>query len=150
MSRPETNPQRSLTDNSVGRIIAETDSPRTRESLFADLRTLGISDGDRVIVHTSMRSLGWVNGGAVAYIRALQDAVGDTGTIVMPTQSSDNSDPNDWRHPPIPKDWIEGVKRTMLPYDPAVTPTWRMGVVPELFRTMPAVFRTVTCLSMSS
>jgi len=30
----------------------------------------------------------------------------------------------------------------MLAYDPAVTPTWRMGTVPELFRSLPGVFRS--------
>jgi aminoglycoside 3-N-acetyltransferase len=142
MSRREPNPQRKLKDDSIAQVIAESKSPRTRESLARDLKQLGVESGDRLIVHTSMRSLGWVNGGAIAYIQALQDAVGDTGSIVMPTQSGDYSDPAGWRHPPIPAEWIAEVKRTMLAYDPAVTPTWRMGTVPELFRTLPGVFRS--------
>ncbi len=142
MPPQKTNPQRSLTDDSVGRVIASTNSPRTRESLGHDLAVLGVSHGDRLIVHTSMRSLGWVNGGAVAYIQALMDAVGTAGTIVMPTQSSDYSDPGSWRHPPVPPDWVDAVKRTMPAFDPAVTPTWRMGAAPELFRTMPGVARS--------
>lgn len=142
MPLSETNPQRSLSDDSVGRIIADTESPRTRESLKSDLKTLGVKHGDRLIVHTSMRSMGWVNGGVVAYIQALMDAVGPDGTIVMPTQSSDYSDPGDWRHPPVPPGWVDEVRRTMPAYDAAVTPTWRMGAVPELFRTMPGVFRS--------
>ncbi|MCH7971806.1 MAG: AAC(3) family N-acetyltransferase [Chloroflexi bacterium] len=142
MPPPETNPQRSLRDDSVGRIIADTESPRTRESLVGDLKALGVEHGDRLIVHTSMRSMGWINGGAVAYIQALMDAVGPDGTIVMPTQSSDYSDPGGWRHPPIPATWVDEVRRTMPAYDAAVTPTWRMGAAPELFRTMPGVFRS--------
>jgi len=142
MPPPETNPQRSLSDDSVGRVIADTQSPRTRESLGRDLASLGVSYGDRLIVHTSVRSLGWVNGGAIAYIQALMDAVSTTGTIVMPTQSGDYSDPGSWRHPPVPPEWVDAVKRTMPAFDPAVTPTWRMGVTPELFRTMPGVVRS--------
>jgi aminoglycoside N3'-acetyltransferase len=76
MPRFSINPQKELKDDSTRRVIAETDSPRTRESLNRDLRNIGVAEGDRVIVHTSMRSLGWVNGGAVAYIQALQDAPG--------------------------------------------------------------------------
>jgi aminoglycoside 3-N-acetyltransferase len=89
-----------------------------------------------------MRSMGWINGGALAYIQALMDAVGPGGSIVMPTQSGNNTDPGGWRHPPIPPEWVDEVRRTMPAYDPAVTPTWRMGAVPELFRTMPGVFRS--------
>jgi aminoglycoside 3-N-acetyltransferase len=142
MPRPDTKPQRSLTDDSVSRLIAETDAQRTRESLLQDMRAIGIQTGDRIMAHTSMRSLGWVNGGAVAYIQALQDAVGENGAIVMPTQSGYNSDPGDWRHPPIPPEWVDEVKRTMPAYDQALTPTRRMGAVSELFRTMPGVFRS--------
>jgi aminoglycoside 3-N-acetyltransferase len=142
MSPPEINPQRKLSDESTAKVIAETYTPRTRESLATDLRRLGVETGDKIIVHTSMRTLGWVNGGAVAYIQALQDAVGSDGLIMMPTQSGDYSDPSSWRHPAIPADWVEEVKRTMPAYDPAVTPTWRMGTVPELFRKMPGVFRS--------
>jgi aminoglycoside 3-N-acetyltransferase len=142
MPRFSINPQKELKDDSTRRVIAETDSPRTRESLNRDLRNIGVAEGDRVIVHTSMRSLGWVNGGAVAYIQALQDAVGAAGSIVMPTQSGDVSDPANWRHPAIPREWVDEIKRTMPAYDPAVTPTWRMGTVPEQFRTMPGVIRS--------
>ncbi|MEE8046988.1 MAG: AAC(3) family N-acetyltransferase [Dehalococcoidia bacterium] len=142
MPRFAINPQRELRDASTAGVIAETDTPRTRESLASDLSDLGVALGDRVIVHTSMRSLGWVNGGPVAFIQALQDAVGSDGSIVMATQSGDLSDPGDWRHPVIPADWVDEVKRTMPAYDPAVTPTWRMGAVPELFRTMPGVVRS--------
>ena len=142
MPRRESNPQRELKDDSIARLIAESKAPRTRESLARDLDQLGVMTGDRLIVHTSMRSLGWVNGGAVAYIQALQDAVGNTGSIVIPTQSGDYSDPGGWRHPPIPAEWVAEVKRTMPAYDPAVTPTWRMGTVSELFRTIPGVIRS--------
>ena len=142
MPRRESNPQRELKDDSIARVIAESKAPRTRESLARDLDQLGVMTGNRLIVHTSMRSLGWVNGGAVAYVQALQDAVGSTGSIVMPTQSGDYSDPSGWRHPAIPVEWVAEVKRTMPAYDPAVTPTWRMGTVSELFRTLPGVIRS--------
>ncbi len=71
MPRFSINPQKELKDDSTARVIAETDSPRTRESLRNDLRSIGVETADRVIVHTSMQTLGWVNGGPVAYIQAL-------------------------------------------------------------------------------
>lgn len=123
-------------------LIASTPSPRTRQSLAADLAVLGLQPGSTVIVHSSLRSLGWVVGGAVTFIHSLMDAVTENGTIVMPTQSTDYTDPAGWRHPPVPEAWHDGIRASMPPFDPARTPTRRMGTVPELFRTWPGVLRS--------
>jgi aminoglycoside 3-N-acetyltransferase len=135
-------PIRSFGDTTEREIIAATPSPRTRASLAADLRSLGLRGGDTIIVHTSVRSLGWVNGGAVAYLQALMDVLTVRGTLVMPTQTSHISDPAGWRHPPVPAEWVKEVRATMPAFDPARTPTRRMGAAPELFRTWPGVLRS--------
>ncbi len=49
------------------------------------LGELGITSGDTVLVHSSLRSFGWVEGGPEAIIEALLQAVGPRGCIVMPT-----------------------------------------------------------------
>ena len=56
-------------------------------------KKLGLQEGDNVIVHTSLSSLGFVCGGAQIVIEALLNTVNDCGTIVMPTQSWKNLDP---------------------------------------------------------
>ena len=43
-----------------------------------------------VLVHLAMSKLGWIIGGAEAVILALLEAVGDSGTIMMTTNSSNN------------------------------------------------------------
>lgn len=86
-------------------------------------------------------------GSARGVIEGLQRAVGDGGTIMMPTYSGDNSDPDSWIHPPVPDSWVEEIRAEMLPYDPARTPSRKMGVVPELFRTWPGVVRSPHPLS---
>jgi len=57
----------------------------TRESVALALRKLGLAEGDLVMVHASFRSLGPVDGGARAIALAVCDAVGESGTVVMPT-----------------------------------------------------------------
>ncbi len=63
-------------------LIDETPEPRTRESLGADLRALGVTPGMTLIVHSSLSSLGWVCGGPVAVVQALMDVVTPEGTLV--------------------------------------------------------------------
>jgi aminoglycoside 3-N-acetyltransferase len=114
----------------------------TVESLTVDLGALGVAPGSVVLVHSSLSALGWVCGGPVAVIEALRSAVGDDGTVVMPAHSDDVSDPSRWEAPPLPADWWPGIRETMPPYDPLVTPTSWMGVVPENFRSWPGVVRS--------
>ena len=57
----------------------------TRAELAADLARLGVARGDTLFIHSSLKSLGFVEGGAAAVVRALQDAVGPEGTLLLPT-----------------------------------------------------------------
>ncbi|SDY66144.1 aminoglycoside N(3)-acetyltransferase [Thermoactinomyces sp. DSM 45892] len=114
----------------------------TLTSLKEDLRNLGVHKGMTLIVHSSLSKLGWVCGGAEVVCRALMEIVTDQGTILMPTQTPGNSDPAHWVSPPVSEDWWESIREHMPPYDPAYTPTMGMGVVPELFRTLPGVLRS--------
>ena len=59
----------------------------TKEMIIKELKALGLEKGDAVMVHTSLKSMGYVCGGAQAVIEALIDVVGSDGTIMMPTQS---------------------------------------------------------------
>jgi aminoglycoside 3-N-acetyltransferase len=127
---------------SEAEIIANTPNPRTRQSLSEDLRQLGIEPGMTLLVHSSLSSIGWVNGGPMAVIQALQDALGPDGTLVMPTHSSDLSDPALWENPPVPEPWWAIIRTTMPPFDPASTPTRGMGRIPENFRTLAGVLRS--------
>jgi aminoglycoside 3-N-acetyltransferase len=123
-------------------IVFSTMAPITRSRIARDLTALGLGTGDTVMVHASLKSLGWVCGGAQTVILALLDVLGEGGTLVMPTHSTQLTDPAKWQAPPVPESWWPDIRAEMPPYDPARTPTRNMGVIPELFRTWPGVRRS--------
>ncbi len=127
---------------SEGQIVQETPLPRTRESLRHDLQEIGVVPGMTIIVHSSLRSIGWVSGGAVAVVQALLDAVTPESTIIVPTHTSGYSNPAAWQAPPVPKEWWPIIYQTMPAFDPQVTPTEYMGKIVEVFRTWPGVLRS--------
>ena len=58
-----------------------------KEEIVQKLREVGLEKGDVVMVHTSLKQMGYVCGGAQTVIEALMEVVGKDGTIMMPTQS---------------------------------------------------------------
>ncbi|MFE9409082.1 aminoglycoside N(3)-acetyltransferase [Streptomyces sp. NPDC006704] len=114
----------------------------TRDTLADDLRTLGVRPGETLLVHSSLTSLGWVCGGAVTVVRSLLDTLGETGTLVVPAFSNDNSDPAHWSRPAVPEEWWEPIRATLPAYDPPTTPSRGVGAVPEAVRTWPGALRS--------
>lgn len=63
----------------------------TFENLVEGFRELGVKEGDTLLVHSSYKSLGEVDGGPQTVIRALEAALGTDkdGTLIMPTFNFD-------------------------------------------------------------
>jgi len=63
----------------------------TFEQLVEGFRNLGVAEGDTLLVHSSYKSLGEVDGGPQTVIRALETLLGTDkdGTLIMPTFNFD-------------------------------------------------------------
>jgi len=112
-------------------------------SLASDLRVLGVPAGGVVLMHSSLRSIGFVAGGPQAVVEALLEVLTPDGTLVVPTHTPDNTDPAHWRNPPVPAPWWPVIRDESPGFDPALTPAGRaMGRLAELVRTWPGARRS--------
>jgi aminoglycoside 3-N-acetyltransferase len=127
----------------VSVVVITTDRPLvTVDLLAADFARLGVRAGDTLLVHASMRAIGWICGGPTVVVQALLDAVGPSGTIVVPAQTPYNRDPSHWSHDPIPEEWWPAVRDHQPAFDPALTPSTAMGALAERVRTWPGAARS--------
>lgn len=124
------------------KIVKKSTEPVTSEILKKDLYKIGLRKSMIVLLHSSLSSIGWVCGGAVAVILALENILGPEGTLIMPSQSTSLSDPKEWKNPPVPKSWWDSIRSTMPPYERDLTPASGIGVIPEVFRKQKGVLRS--------
>jgi aminoglycoside N3'-acetyltransferase len=93
------------------------------------LRELGVENGGVLLVHTSFRATRPVERGPVGLIEALRDALGPSGTLVMPSWSGDGD----------------------APFDPLTTPVPpSLGVVADTFWRLPDVLRSNHCQAFAA
>jgi len=59
----------------------------TQAKIVAALRAVGVREGDVLLVHSSLSVLGYVEGGAETVLAALREAVGASGTVLLPAFS---------------------------------------------------------------
>lgn len=113
-----------------------------RDDVVRALKQVGVRPGQAIMVHTSLGSLGYVLGGAQAIIEALLECVGPEGTLMMPTQSWRNLDPDAGVHWDVPEAWWPVIREQWPAYDKDITPTNTMGAVAEMFRRWPGALRS--------
>lgn len=113
-----------------------------KKDIVDALRQIGIKSGQNIMVHTSMKSFGFVCGGPQIIIEALIEVVGEDGTIMMPTQTWKNMDPAYGVHWQEPKEWWNIIRDNWPAYDKDITPTNSMGAVAEMFRKWPGTLRS--------
>ena len=102
----------------------------SQQQLVADLQQLGIEQGDTVFLHSSLRSLGYVEGGPASVIAALQQTVGPEGNILLPAYY-------------LPGGTIEATCQLAdYQFDPRIHGT-HMGRLPETFLKSSGVKRSL-------
>jgi aminoglycoside 3-N-acetyltransferase len=89
--------------------------------------------GNHVIVHASLSSFGRVEGGAIAVCAALIDAVGDSGTVMMPAFTAAET----WFRP------VPGEPRGRpVAFHADLSVSRPVGAIAEAFRRLPGVLRS--------
>ncbi|MER5530149.1 AAC(3) family N-acetyltransferase [Streptomyces sp. NPDC002677] len=120
-------------------------SAHTAADLGDDLRELGLREGDVVLVHASLRTVGRTAEGAETVLGALRRAVGPSGTIVVPAFTADNSLTSSAHRERIRGMTAEqsaAFRANMPGFDPATTASSGMGALAERLRTSPGALRS--------
>jgi len=101
----------------------------TKEDLISKLKVIGVKNGSTLFVHSSLSSLGFIEGGEKMVLEALLDAIGPKGTLVMPTFG-----------------WYPADNRDYISEDPPVfncnITTSKLGAISEYFRNKKNVWRS--------
>jgi len=103
-----------------GRIV-------TKQILLNDLKKIGIEKGDALIVHSSLSHMGYVEGSAASVVEALLEAVGESGTLMMPA----------FAHQTFSKYYLDSDPV----FDVMNSPS-KAGAITEVFRKQPGVLRS--------
>lgn len=111
----------------------------TKAQLVEDLRELGLREGGNVLAHTSLRSIGKIEGGAETLVAAFREVLGPTGTLLVPTFTFDHVDPTSSEHRDASPTDLERMRTLVPPYEealPASSVRWT-GVFPDVVRQQP-------------
>lgn len=96
--------------------------PLTNSGIADSLVSLGIKPGELLFMHSSLSSLGPVEGGANTVVDALLEVLGTNGTLVVPTFNG-------------------SIRKSNQPFDPNKTPS-EVGSITECVRNRPDSFRS--------
>lgn len=110
--------------------IKRTAPKITRERLVGDLRNIGICEGDVVLLHSSLKSIGYVDGGPNTVLKALLEVITPSGTLVVPSYHMVNYNMYDTC---LDKKYI---------FDPRTADTF-LGLIPSAFLKFPGIERSI-------
>jgi aminoglycoside 3-N-acetyltransferase len=88
----------------------------------------GIIAGDTVVVHGSLKRVGWISGGANTVVDALMQVVGQQGTVIVPAQYTANLDPG-LLEPPVDPQMAQNLRLSQPPFRHKATHLPTMGAL---------------------
>jgi aminoglycoside 3-N-acetyltransferase len=111
----------------------------TKSRLIHDLRNLGVSPGQLIMLHASVKAIGWVVGGPDVVLQSLFDILTPNGTLMMLASWEDGTYEMG--------EWPEAKQRAYLeespPFDPDRSRAYRgWGILTEYLRTWPGARRS--------
>ena len=103
------------------------------------MRALGFSSDDTVMLHASVKAVGWIVGGPDIVIEALLDVLGPRGTLMMYVKCEEPlNELEDW-----PEDWQQAYLDECPAFDPERTRSLRnWSILSEYLRTWPGACRS--------
>ena len=112
------------------------------DDLTEGFQNLGLEEGDQVVLHASLKSIGDVDGGAAMVLHRLLKVLGKTGTLVMPTFTSVA------RHSSLHDNytkrgcWCEGNESRHVPFIPELQPDKNLGEIAHRLCSWPSSMRS--------
>ncbi len=112
----------------------------TKSILIEDLKTLGLKDSQAVMLHASVKAIGWIVGGPDIVLQSIFEIIGNNGTLVMAISWEDN--------PYEISSWSEERQKAYLQECPAYDPKKshadrkERGILAEYLRTWQGAYRS--------
>lgn len=100
----------------------------TKQHIIDKLKSIGITKGDVVMLHSSLSKIGFVQNGANTLINALMEVIENDGTLVMPAFPAVGFNYDYLKTNPV--------------FNVKETPS-KMGIITEVFRKKENVFRSL-------
>ncbi|MFD5550056.1 aminoglycoside N(3)-acetyltransferase [Streptomyces goshikiensis] len=152
-TRPTGPSLRAVTDPPTEPRADASISALTATELTEGWDKLGIRPGMTLIMHSSLSSLGWVEGGATAVVDSLRTALGPFGTLTVPTYTLRVGEQAPTHRAPHLVGFSNPVTRerraTGLVFRPDLPS--ETGAIPEAVRALPESVRTShPCVSFTA
>jgi aminoglycoside 3-N-acetyltransferase len=135
-------PQDELGEITKARETSDANFITTKNDLKKALKSLGVRPGMSVMLHSAMKDLGYVVNGPNDLIDAVLETITPKGTMLVSANTSQLTDPSEWKAPAVPKKWIPIIRKNMRPFDAKTTLIRGRGILPLAFLLYPNVFRS--------
>lgn len=101
----------------------------TKARILNDIKQLGVREGDNLLLHSSLKSIGYVEGGALTVIEAILQVISSSGTLVVPTYSMRGT-------------MYDTCQTKNYIFDPRHDTTG-LGIIPATFLKLPGIQRSI-------